>query len=95
MVLMKRCCAKLMHNLLLILLTYDYLLTSPLCFMFFITRFRLVLSVYINLTQEDIEIRVIFRFCNIHACLGKCGQKTAFWKKSMILDKQKLAFWTT
>jgi len=95
MMLMQRCCAKLLHDLLLILLTYDYLLTSPPCFMFFITRFRLVLSVYINITEEDIDLRVIFRFCNIDAGLEKCGQKTAFWTKSMILDKQKLAFWTT
>jgi len=87
MMLMQQCCAKLMHNLLLILLTYDYLLTSPLCFMFFITRFRLVLSVYINITQEDIEIRVIFRFCNIDAGLEKCGQKLHFGQtKTNILD---------
>jgi len=69
------------------------------CFLFIITRFHLVLSVYINITEEYIEIRAIFRFRNIATGLEKRGQKAAFWTKiltkSLILDKQKLAFWTT
>jgi len=40
---------------------------------------RLVLSVYINIAQEHIEIRAIFRFWNIAAGLEKRGQKLAFW----------------
>jgi len=44
------------------------------CFIFIITRFRLVLYVYINITQEYIEIRAILWFWNIAA-------------KNCILDK--------